>query len=265
MRASKKRQSSNSNIEDIPTQEPASPGSRGSEEFRVDGDLRKSAKEKSETNYETLVRRETKAVNVLRVLVLALLFVMATLTSTGVYLYTSNDEKNSFEAGYQNNAERIIESFHDAVERRLGAISSMATSITSYAVDTNKTFPFVTIPNFELRGSDLRIQADASLIGWMPLVTDESRVDWEEYALADRSQIDKAFKEDTKRRKVQDDEYSLTNTTNTGDRMLQQSQQETILDDGTGYHPRIWSNGAVGPPEDEPEGSGPYLPIWQSR
>jgi hypothetical protein len=172
-------------------------------------------------------------------------------------LYTSNEETQKFESGYQANTRRIVESFHDTVERKLGAMNSMATAITSYSLDTKQTFPFVTIPNFEIRGSDLRVQADAVSIFWTPLVTDETRDAWEEYALINRSQIDEAFLEDVKRRKKQDDEF--------GNRMLQQSQQGTILDDGTGYHPRIWSNGGIGPVGDEAEGIGPYLPLWQDR
>jgi hypothetical protein len=269
MRASEKRQSSNrSNIENGPNQDPASPGRRrreGGEESRVYGNLRKRANKESATDYKALARRETKAVNVLRVLVLVVLFVTATLASVGVYIYLSNEETNNFEKGYQANAQRIIESFHDAVERRLGAINSMGTSITSYSLDAKQTFPFVTIPNFEIRGSDLRVQAGSTSILWLPLVTDETRVAWEEYALINRSQIDKAYLEDEKQREKQDDEFRLTNTSSIGTRMLQQSQQETILDDGTGYHPSIWSNEGIGPARDEAKGSGPYLPLWQGR
>jgi hypothetical protein len=278
---SKKQESiSSSSIDelDIINQESVSHGSRSSreiEEPRTDtrSDLggrsanHKNNQECCETDYETLARKETKAVNVLRVLVLVLLLVTATLTSVGVYLHTSNAEKQNFEVDYQANAERIIESFHDAVVRRLGAINSMATAITSHVLDTNQTFPLVTIPDFEIRGSDLRVQADAVIIHWMPLVTDETRVAWEDYALANRDQIDEGFEEDAKRRGMQDFEFGLTNTTRTGDRMLQQSPQETILDDGetilddgTGYHPRIWIHKG-----DAPEGSGPYLPLWQRR
>jgi hypothetical protein len=191
--------------------------------------------------------------------------VTTTLTSVGVYLYTSNEEKQDFEVGYQVNAERIIESFHDAVVRRLGAINSMATAITSHALDTKQAFPLVTIPHFEIRGSDLRVQADAAIIHWMPLVTDDTRVAWEEYAQAKRSQTDEGFQEGAKRMEKQDVQFGLTNTNTTGDRTLQQSQQETVLDDGTGYHSRIWSIGAIKPKGDEPEGSGPYLPLWQRR
>jgi hypothetical protein len=269
MRAFKKRQSSksNSNIEVIPNQEQACPRTtRESGESRVDGALRKRANKECETDYKTLARRETKVVNVLRVLVLVLLFVTATLTSVGVYFYLSNDETQNFESGYQANAQRIVESFHDAVERRLGAINSMATAITSYSLDAKQTFPFVTIPNFELRGSDLRVQADATGILWMPLVTDETRDAWEEYALTNRSQIDEAFLEEAIQREKQDAKFGLKNTSSsTGIRMLQQSQQVNILNDGTGYHPRIWSNGAIGPAGNDAEGSGPYLPLWQSR
>jgi uncharacterized protein (UPF0333 family) len=261
-------ESSNSSVEAVSNQDPPLPGSSESEESRVEGNLRECAKEEereSETDYEALARSETVVVNVLRVLVLLLLLIMATVTSTGVYFYTSNDEKQKFEVRFQAKAERIIESFHDAVERRLGAINSMATSITSYSLDAKQTFPFVTIPNFQIRGSDLRVQTGATTIAWLPLVTDETRDAWEEYALINRSQIDKSFLEDEKLREKQDNEFGLTNSSNTGIRMLQQSQQENMLDDGTGYHPRIWSTGAISPAGVEAEGSGPYLPIWQGR
>jgi hypothetical protein len=266
MRAVKKRQASNSsNIDNNPNQERPSSRSRGSGESRLDGDLRKHANKECGTDYKILARRETKAVNVLRVLVLGLLLVTATLTSAGVYFYLSHEETQNFESTYQASAQRIVESFHDAVERRLKAINSMSTAITSYSLDAKQTFPFVTIPNFEIRGSDLRVQADAKNIIWMPLVTDETRDAWEQYALANRCQIDEAFLEDAKRRGKQDEEFGLTNTSNIGNRMLQQSQQGTILNDGTGYHPRIWSTGAIVPAGDEAEGSGPYLPLWQGR
>jgi hypothetical protein len=268
MRASEKRQSSNrSNIENGPNQDPASPGRRrreGGEESRVYGNLRKRANKESASDYKALARRETKAVNVLRVLVLVVLFVTATLASVGVYIYLSNEETNNFEKGYQANAQRIIESFHDAVERRLGAVNSMASVITSHSLYTKQRFPFVTIPDFEIRGSDLRVQADTTGIAWMPLVTDETRDEWESYALKNHPQLDEALLKDAKLRAKQDDEFGLTNSSSTGTGIQQQSQQGTISD-GIGYQPRIWSTGQVGPPGVEAEGRGPYLPLWQGR
>lgn len=213
-------------------------------------------------NNTTIASRETRAVNFLRILVLVLLGMTACLTSIGIYRYTQSHEVEMFETEYEMNAYRIIEYFNDAVERKLAAINAMSTSITSSALDAKEEFPFVTIPDFALKGADLRIQADAITIHWMPLVTDETREEWETYSLENRQQIDEAFLEDKKHRIKQDIEFGLSD----GDRLLQESpRNETILDDGTGFHPRIYSNGATVPKGDEEDGSGPYLPLWQRR
>jgi hypothetical protein len=53
-----------------------------------------------EIAYDTLARKETKAVNVLRVVVLVLLLLTKTLTSVGLYLQISNEEKHGFEVEY---------------------------------------------------------------------------------------------------------------------------------------------------------------------
>jgi hypothetical protein len=250
---------------DIPNQEPGShESSSRASDLGKRSTNHKNNQERCETDHDTLARKETKAVNALRVLVLVLLLATATLTSVGVYLYTSNEERQDFEVDYQANAERIIESFHDAVVRRLGTINSMATAITSHALDTKQTFPLVTISHFEIKGSDLRVQADAPSIHWMPLVTDETRVAWEGYTLANRNQISRSFQEDRKQIEMQDGAPGFSNTT--GTRMLQRA---TILNDGTGYHPRIWAVsdpsqevfGDLASAQDAPEGSGPYLPL----
>jgi hypothetical protein len=212
--------------------------------------------------HEKVARGETMAVNVLRAVVLVLLIITATVVCVKIYFYTRNDEHLNYEREYEDYAQRIIESFHDAVERRLGAIHSLGTAITSYAIDTNKTFPFVTVPNFAVRGSDLRVQADAMFVHWMPLVTDEKRLAWESYALEQRFQIDEAFKEDSELRCRQDEEFGLVDDSN---RKLEEFVNETILGDGTGFHPKIWSNGIISPYGDEAYGSGPYLPTWQRR
>lgn len=210
---------------------------------------------------ETLAQAETRVVNILRVFLFALLVASATLASVGVYINTQNLEKQKFEADYEVNAQRISDSFHDAVERQLGSLNSMATDITSYALDKNQSFPFVTLPDFAIRGSDLRAQAAAIAIHWMPLVTDDTRTQWEEYALTNRFQIEEDYEEEVDRTKKQDAYFGFDTNTRT----LQQSRNETILDDGSGYHARIFSIGAITPRGDEAEGSGPYLPSWQRR
>ena len=170
-----------------------------------------------------------------------------------------------------------------------------------------------------IRGSDLRSQADAMVIHYMPLVTDETREQWETYALEHRFQIDKAFHVDTTFRQEQDKEFgfnrqrqvleeshaSLLSSSSmavdrTGVMVVVKEEEEdkednnnntnvvvwddniemdleilrglkaggddnsnggpTILDDGTGFHPKVWNFKG-----DEVNGNGPYIPLWQRR
>jgi len=104
-----------------------------------------------------LARKETAAIRVLRAVVCALLLATAIAASVGVYMYAKNDEYANYDMQYEVSAGRVVESFRDAVERKLGAVHTMSASITSYALAANRTFPFVTVPYFVVKGSNLRV------------------------------------------------------------------------------------------------------------
>jgi len=225
--------------------------------------------EGQEERSSVLAQRETRVVRALRFAVLALLLITTTLVGVGVYFYTRNEEHDNFETQFDDSAFKVVEAFSQIVEGTLGAIDTMSASITSCARQENRTFPFVTVPDFEVRGANLRVQAGAAVVHWMPLVTDETRARWEEYALENRFQIDEAFERDREYRHKQDEEFglfddrSLLRSENPRLAQEEETREETIVDHG--YHPRIWSTGAVVPRGDEPEGSGPFLPLWQRR
>lgn len=221
-----------------------------------------STNESNEIVSASLARAETTWINCLRAAVLLVLLVAAIGLSTAVFLYTRNEERNKFTTHFDDSSHQVIESFHDMVQRNIGAAAALSTTMTSYALDSNQSFPFVTLPDFALRGAHARIQAGSHIIHWFPLVTDANRKQWEEYAYQNRDHIDEAFENDQFHRNKQDAEIEESRH-----RYLQQQVREqrnmTILDDGTGYHPHIWSNGALTTPGDEPKGAGPYLPAWQ--
>ena len=229
---------------------------------------------------ESLARKETRVVNILRLAVLCVLVSTAALVSSVVYSYTRNEEHENFVTNFEQSATQVVDSFHGVVERNLAAISSLSTSITSYAKATNASFPFVTVPDFELRGSDLRVTSSSHLIYYCPLITDDNRLQWEDYALQNRF-LANSYERDTNFRTQQDIEYGYApeaqqqqpqqqqqNVTERGGgrRMLQEGKPaSSMLDDGTNFHTKLWSNGAVTPQGDEPEGSGPFLALWQQR
>jgi hypothetical protein len=133
-------------------------------------------------------------------------------------------------------------------------------------------FPFVTIPDFALRGADLRIQATNPELHWLPLVTDENRDEWEAYALQNRFQVNEAFAQDQEMRQRQDEMLGLDDADADSDGLKKEKdpgvkaeEEENILDDGSGFHPRIHSNGDITLKGDEANGTGPFLPLWQRR
>ena len=239
---------------------------------------------------ESLARKETRVVNILRVAVLVVLVSTAALVSAVVYQYTKNEEHENFVTNFEQSAAQVVESFHGVVERNMAAIATLSTTITSYAKNTNSSFPFVTVPDFELLGADLRITSSSHLIYYCPKITNDNRLPWEEYALENRFLANHYRREEAFRvqqdiefgyisperafelEEQQQEQNSPNNETDSGHerRDLQQEsesppQPPTMLDDGTNYHPRIWSNGAVNPLGDEPEGSGPFFALWQQR
>jgi hypothetical protein len=217
----------------------------------------------------SLAHAETRVVNCLRVAVFLVLILTGALMCTGVYLYTSHGEQDDFRTAFQNSAHQVVESFHDSVQRNLGAVASLSSSVTSFAASTNATFPFVTMPDFEVWGSHVRDLSGSHVIYWLPMVTDEQRGDWEVYAMQHRSHVDESFQKDALYRTQQDKDLlgdSSGNSSGQARRLQQQPPSPlnmTILGDGTGYHPHIWSPGAVSLPGDEPPGQGPYFPVWQ--
>jgi len=220
-----------------------------------------SADAESET--DALAAKETRGINILRMVTLGLLVTIATLFSVGVHFYATYYEKEKFEDDFATNAERIVVAFQQGVEHKLVAINGMADAITSHAISSGEEFPRVTLPNFAVHGSNMRIQSSATVVQWTPLVTDDTRIEWEEYALANRFQFDEASEQDTELRNRQDEHFGLSLNYTSNLRPL--NPNDTVLDDGTNFHPRIYSNGAVTPRGDEPNGTGPYLPVWQRR
>lgn len=65
---------------------------------------------------------------------------------------------------------------------KIEVAESLAIVLTSYASDRDKVFPFVTLPDFETRVSKARNLSDSDSIGWVPLVDEAQRTEWEKYA-----------------------------------------------------------------------------------
>ncbi|CAB9501779.1 Receptor-type guanylate cyclase gcy [Seminavis robusta] len=153
-------------------------GSTGGED---DALAKKKTREADLERQRFVGSKETVAVAWLRVLTFGVLLVTALIVCLGVYFYTRNDEQQDFEYVFESSAERVIQSFHTSVARIMAGGDAMSVAITSYALDTGATFPFVTIPNFELRGANTRILTKSIASNFFPLIHDKDRPAWEDY------------------------------------------------------------------------------------
>jgi hypothetical protein len=199
----------------------------------------------------SLAKKETKQVLCLRVAVFAVLLITALIVSLGLYFVTRRSQKDEFKAQFEANADKIVDSFLASMERRLSALSALSTTITSYAKAANATFPNVTLPDFYARASDTRILSNLLVIFYLPLVTDQNRRAFEEYARKERQWVYDAVEEDYELRHSQDVAFGFNDT------------MKIQLDDESAFPEVIHHPFQPTGDEPLPEGNGPYLPIFQ--
>jgi hypothetical protein len=126
--------------------------------------------------------KETKAVSLLRLVVLAVLVVSATCTAIAVYFYTRNSELRSFEMDFYSDAENIIHGAGHSLYITLSAIDSYAAYVMSQARATNQSFPFVTTSDAHIHMAKLGSIGHTQMIQQAHFVSSsQQRIEWENY------------------------------------------------------------------------------------
>lgn len=204
----------------------------------------------------------TKAVSRLRLLAFLVLLVTAMIVCIGVFWYTYQDEQADFEYIFESSAQRVMQSFHDSVCRLLVGMDALSVAITSYALDTNATFPFVTVPHMELRGASTRILTKSVATNYVPLVSDEDRLEWEAYAtqkvLQENSPL-KTFLQERTYVSRQDAMMGLDPAPFTLPNISNNEDNNLLLGNLNFSTQLFMVNGTV-----QPNHTGPYLPFYQT-
>lgn len=74
------------------------------------------------------------------------------------------------------------------------AIQGLGETLTAHAVNRNLTFPFVTLPMFEVAGQHARTQSRNELLSFAPFVGGDEKEAWERYALENQGWIEQGRK-----------------------------------------------------------------------
>ncbi len=122
----------------------------------------------------------------------------------------------------------VIRATHNNSQRQFATNDAFGTTITAFTQNDGQTWPFVTIPDFNIQGKSFRSLIASRNVLLLPVVTNRTKSDWEAYAV----------------------------------------NNQGLLEQGPGslsseFFPKIYRLDAIGQPEAD-AGPGPFLPIWQA-
>lgn len=191
---------------------------------------------------DELAIQQTRNLRRFRLCFVFSIFVIALGLAVGIYFLTRKQEENSFSTTFYDRAAKIMNTFQVRMEQNAGAIESFSFSLTSYAAFTNKTWPFVTLPDFEVKAASARALAGSVSLTFSPLVTAEEKKEWEVYSVQNREWVQQGL-DFEERFGIERIDY----------RSLQTNPNTAVISSFDQSGDRLPA-----------QGDGPFFPVWQS-
>jgi class 3 adenylate cyclase len=86
-------------------------------------------------------------------------------------------------------AKTVLETADTEADRKFSALRGLSKSITSYTMNADMIWPLISIPDFEIRTSEVRYLSEAELIAFAPIVPKEEKSLWEAFAVKSQGWI----------------------------------------------------------------------------
>jgi class 3 adenylate cyclase len=90
---------------------------------------------------------------------------------------------------FKSFAKDLIDSVELKAHTKFDVLNSLSTTITSYTLSTGMTWPFVSIPHFDIRADEARKLIHSELLAFAPIVSKDERTLWEDFAAKSRGSI----------------------------------------------------------------------------
>jgi hypothetical protein len=131
---------------------------------------------------EELVQRETKVVQILRALLIALLIIVGSVLSFGSYRLTSKWEDETYQSGFDAISVRFTNQFLNTVSQAMWSGYAIAVAVASSS-ELVAASPNITIPMFKKLSLGAQRSSILNKVFWAPLLkTEKERRQWEAYA-----------------------------------------------------------------------------------
>ncbi len=120
--------------------------------------------------------------NRLKVTVIVFLILLCICVSFAVWHISSHTVQQNFESTFKYDASQLREAFNVKMGNKLWAGEGLSVTYESFVSATEGTWPFVTLPYYDLRNEATLALAEAKSFSFSPLVSNETRQTWELYA-----------------------------------------------------------------------------------
>jgi hypothetical protein len=133
---------------------------------------------------QDMAKRETNNMRFWKVVVCITILAIATVVSSGTWIFLKGEEEDNFKDSYASFTDTIRDSVRVHKRDLFLTMRTCSDSITAAAIAANSTFPFVTVPTFEIFGYSAIQQSGVELVIFTPKVQVDELTSWEEYAIA---------------------------------------------------------------------------------
>lgn len=161
-----------------------------------------------------------------------------------IFLVARANEKADFESEFRALSGQVIDELENRFGVKVCGIDGMSITSTSHALDSNSTWPFVTLDDFDLMAKKELALTGTPVLKFQPIVQSMDRGEWEEYADNNIDWI----------RKARGRDQTLTH---------QQKKKRRSLVDAVEHSKEIWKFNQVTYEPIIEEVQDLYLPVWQ--
>jgi hypothetical protein len=154
----------------------------GSASTQHEGDEMNTTQKDQVKEVQEMAKKETNNMRFWKAVVCLTILAIATVVSTGTWIFLKSEEDSNYEDSYTSFADTIRNAVQIHKRDLFLTIRGCSDSISGAAIATNSEFPFVTVPTFEIFGHSVRQQSGAEAIVYTPKVEVDELTRWQEYA-----------------------------------------------------------------------------------
>eukprot|EP00977_Amphora_coffeiformis_P013348 scaffold3471_cov175-Amphora_coffeaeformis.AAC.22 len=137
---------------------------------------------------QKMTQKDNRRVFKWRLAVTGILLLTAVTVTLTTYMLLVEQEYKNFEAAYEQFSRTVGDAAVDQQNNLRYAFRALSHHITIYAQNNNKTWPFVTVPDIEVTGSDTLLQAGTELFNVFVKVENKDRQAWIDYTTANHEE-----------------------------------------------------------------------------